>query len=133
MELKLVRITYLLGAVIDLLAGVQLLLPESTRILGFEGLRASGKVGLPATTAAVLMFGFTAILVWGQVRPVERRAILLITLSVIVTLAVVNVVSGLMDVQSWNALVGPLAIQTVLGTLFATSYVITMRATALED
>ena len=128
MGMNLVRTTYWLGAIIDLLAGIQLLLPESVTLLGFEGLRSPGPAGLPAVTAAILMFGFTAILLWAQLRPVERRVVLLITLAVIVLLALVNVVSGLADVQPWCRLLPPLGIQAVLGVLFAASYVIAARS-----
>ena len=131
--MKLVRTTYWLGAIIDLLAGLQLLFPESTRIIGFEGLKAQGNLGLPAVTAAVLMFGFTAILIWAQLKPVRRRGILFITLAVIITLATVNVVSGLRGLLPWNKLIGPLVIQGTLVMLFTLSSIITSRAAATRN
>ena len=125
---SLIRFTCWLGAIIDVLAGVQFLLPRSATVFGFEGQRPPGAVGLPAITAAVLMFGFTAILVWAQARPIERRAVLLITLAVIVSLAVVNLVAGCTGVRPWNRLLPALCIQTVLGTLFAVSYIAAIRS-----
>jgi len=127
MSQRLVRFTYWAGAAIDVLAGIQLLMPEHMALLGFQGMRPSGVAAMPAITAAVLMFGFTAILMWAGFCPVERRFVLLVTLGVIVTLASVNVMSGVMGWQSWDTLIAPLLIQTVLTTLFTTSYVIAGR------
>lgn len=110
------------GAVVDLLAGIQLLLPSSTHVLGFAGLRASGGAGLPATMAAVLMFGFSGILLWAQSRIVKRRAVMLVTLLVVVALAAANLTFGLLGDITWAALAGPLLIQTGLTALFSTAY-----------
>lgn len=130
MGLNLVRATYWLGAIVDLLAGVQLLTPVSSAILGFPGLRAPGAAGTPAIVAAVLMFGFTAILIWAHRRTVDRRQILLITLCVVVALAGVNIASGASGTLPWPQLLGPLSIQAVLAILFAVSYAITVREAA---
>lgn len=111
-----------LGAIVDLLAGIQLLLPSSVHILSFRGLRAPGVAGAPAVTAAILMFGFTLILLWAQARVVKRRAVLLITLAVVVSLALANVVNGIAGALSWEELFGPLLIQAALIALFGTSY-----------
>jgi hypothetical protein len=126
-RLRLVQFTYWAGAVVDVLAGIQLLMSKRVTLLGFQGMRTAGAAGLPAITAAVLMFGFTGILVWAQSRPVERRAVLLVTLVVIIILAAVNIGSGMRRLQSWEMIVPPLLIQTVLATLFASSYLITGR------
>ena len=127
MGLILVRVTYWFGAIIDALAGVLLLLPESVTVLGFGGLRFPGPSGLPALTAAVLMFGFSAVLIWAQMAAVERRAVLLITLVVIVALTTVNVVAGLTGTQTWEQLCAPLCMQVVLVILFFVSFVIASR------
>jgi cell division protein FtsW (lipid II flippase) len=132
MNLNLVRATYLTGAIIDALAAVQLLMPTSVRILGFEGLRHPGPAGQPAVIAAVLMLGFSAILVWAHLRTRERRAILTITLGVVVALAAGNVALGLSGAMSWMSLAPTLAIQAVLAALFATCIPIARRA-ALEQ
>jgi hypothetical protein len=127
MGLNLVRLTYWLGALVDALAGVQLLLPTSVTFLGFTGLRAPGAAGYPAVTAAVLMFGFSAILVWAHLRTVDRRRVLLFTLLVVIALALSNVVFCASGVLPWSELIPPLLIQSVLIALFAISYSITVR------
>jgi hypothetical protein len=128
--LILVRLTYWLGALVDALAGVQLLLPTTVTVLGFRGLRTPGVAGFPGVTAAVLMFGFSSILVWAQMRPLERRWVLLITLLVVIALAAANIGYGRAGILPWSQLLGALVIQGVLIALFATSYAVAVREEA---
>ncbi|MDR3686562.1 MAG: hypothetical protein P4L93_06380 [Coriobacteriia bacterium] len=130
-KLDFVRLTYWLGAIVDALAAVQLLLPTGTTLLGFPGLRAPGAAGQPAIIAAVLMLGFSAILVWAHLRTRERRGVLAITLAVILALAANNIALGTTGTLPWAQLVPPLVIQAVLATLFASSLV-AARAAAIE-
>ena len=131
MNLDFVRATYWIGAIVDTLAAVQLLLPRSVQVLGFAGLREAGAAGQPAIVAAVLMLGFSAVLVWAHLRTRERRAVLGITLAVVAGLAAGNVALGLSGAMSWTQLAPTLVIQAVLATLFGASIPIARRA-ALE-
>ena len=128
MNLGFVRATYWIGALVDALAAVQLLLPSSARLLGFPGLREPGAAGQPAIVAAVLMLGFSAILIWAHLRTRERRAVLAITLVVVLALAAGNIALGLSGAMPWQQLVPTLAIQAVLATLFGISIPIARRA-----
>ena len=131
MNLDFVRATYWIGAIVDALAAVQLLLPTSARLLGFAGLRAPGAAGQPAIIAAVLMVGFSAVLVWAPLRTRERRCVLAITLVVVLGLAAGNIALGLSDAMPWAQLAPTLAIQAVLAALFGLSIPVARRA-ALE-
>jgi hypothetical protein len=122
-----VRLTYWLGALIDIGAGVQLLTPLGATVLGFPGMRYPGAAGLPAVIAAVLMFGFAAVLVWAHRRTVDRRVVLPITLVVVIALAAANIAFAAHGVVTWAAVAPPLAIQVVLATMFAVSTVLTVR------
>jgi hypothetical protein len=127
-SLDFVRATYWLGAIVDALAAVQLLTPIGVRVLGFEGLRAPGAAGQPAVIAAVLMLGFSAILVWAHLRTRERRSVLAITLGVVLALAVGNVALGVSGAMSWSALAPTLAIQAVLAVMFGSAVPVARRA-----
>jgi hypothetical protein len=127
-NLQFVRATYWLGAIVDALAAVQLLTPTSSTILGFPGLRAPGVAGLPAITAAILMLGFSVMLIWAHLRTRERRTVLAITLVVVLALATGNIVLAATGATPWAALVPTLAIQVVLIVLFALSWNIATRA-----
>jgi hypothetical protein len=81
--------------------------------------------------AAVLMLGFSAILIWAHLRTRERWAVLAITLVVVLALAAGNAVFGLTGTLPWTQIAPPLAIQAVLATMFALSFGIARKA-ALE-
>jgi hypothetical protein len=126
-NLQFVRATYWIGAIVDALAAVQLLTPVGTSILGFPGQRAPGAAGQPAIVAAVLMLGFSAILIWAHLRTRERRTVLPISLMVVLALAIGNLVLGVTGATVWITLVPPLLIQAALVVLFALSWRIATR------
>jgi len=130
-NLDFVRGTYWLGAIVDALTAVQLLMPTSATFLGFRGLRAPGAAGQPAIIAAVLMMGFSVILVWAHLRTRERRTVLTITLLVVLGLAAGNIVLGLAGAMTWPQLAPTLAVQAVLATMFGLSIPVARKA-ALE-
>ena len=130
-QLDFVRLTYWAGAIVDALAAVQLLLPVGTRLLGFEGLRPPGAAGQPAVVAAVLMLGFSVLLIWAHLRTRERRAVLSVTLGVVVALTAGNVAFGASGTMAWSALLPSLAVQCVLIVMFSAS-VVFARAAAIE-
>ena len=121
MTLDFVRATYWLGAMVDALAAVQLLLPTSVGFLGLHGLRSPGAAGQPAVTAAVLMLGFAAVLIWAHLRTRHRRMVLAIALVVVVALTVSNLALGFSGASSWVTLLLPLVVQTILIIMFALS------------
>ena len=130
--LDFVRATYWIGAIVDALAAAQLLMPAGAPfLLGLRGLRAPGAAGQPAIVAAVLMLGWSAVLVWAHLRTRERRAVLTITLVVVLALGIANLALGATGASAWSALAPTLAIQAALVVLFATSVRIA-RAAALE-
>ena len=129
--LDFVRATYWIGAIVDALAAVQLLLPAGSQLLGFAGLRAPGATGQPAIVAAVLMLGWSVVLVWAHLRTRERRTVLAITLGVVLALAAGNLAVGVSGAMAWSALAPTLAIQTVLAALFGASIPIA-RGAALD-
>ena len=130
MNLDFVRATYWIGAIVDAAAAAQLLTPVGTRLFGFPGLRAPGAAGQPAVIAAVLMLGWSVLLVWAHLRTRERRTVLAITLGVVLALAAGNIALGLSGATPWTQLVPTLAIQAVLTALFATAIPLA-RAAAL--
>ena len=132
MNLDFVRATYWLGAIVDALAAVQLLLPTSVTLLGAPGLRSPGAAGQPAVVAATLMLGWSAVLIWAHLRTRERRTVLAITLVVVLALAVGNTAAGLSGVTAWVRLALPLSIQVVLIAAFGASISIARKA-ALES
>jgi peptidoglycan/LPS O-acetylase OafA/YrhL len=128
MNLNFVRATYWIGAIVDALAALQLMTPTSESVLGFPGLRAPGAAGQPAVIAAVLMLGFSAVLLWGHLRTRERRTLLAITFVVVLGLAAVNLILGASGAMTWSQLGPTLTIQTVLAVMFGLSFRIARKA-----
>ena len=70
------RTSYWAGAVTDGAIGILILMPSRMGETEFR---------YPMGLAAALMFGWTALLVWADRKPTERKAILLITVFPVIT------------------------------------------------
>jgi hypothetical protein len=86
---KWLRASFYYGAVADALVGVLILIPSRMGEAEF-----TFAMGL----AASLMFGWTALLVWGSRAPMERRGVLLLT--------IVPVIAGLAASTAWAFIAG---------------------------
>jgi hypothetical protein len=70
------RTSYWVGAVADAVIGIVMLIPGRMGETEFE---------YPMGLAAALMFGWTVLLIWADRKPMERKAILLITVFPVIT------------------------------------------------
>jgi len=82
----LARIAFLVGAVTDGLA----ILPMLSRrvgvaLFGGDSSRISAEYRFAMGIGASLMAGWTMLLLWGAANPIERRAILLLTVCPVIT------------------------------------------------
>jgi hypothetical protein len=72
---------------------------------------------------APLMVGWTVLLFWANLRPVERRDVLLITaFPVVVGYVAVVIYAIVAGLATWGQMVPALAMQAVLLTLFTVGY-----------
>ncbi len=117
----LLRAAFIAGAVTDALAVIPMVSPSVATVLwGFVDL--GGPYFLAMGSAAVLMLGWTGLLMWACQRPLERRFIAALTALVICGLAATEIVGVL---AGWVALwrvVPTLILQTVLLALFGVAY-----------
>ncbi len=81
--LRFIQACYLVGVVADLAATVPLLSPRvAAAIFGLPGSEVGSASFLYCSrVAASLMAGWTLLLLWGFLRPVERRGVLLLTIA----------------------------------------------------
>lgn len=87
---KLLMTSYWIGIVADALATILLFSPEISRIvLQPQPFELSENFLYVSRIAGALMLGWTVLLFWAQLKPVERVDILLITLFPVVTLLAV--------------------------------------------
>jgi len=108
-----------IGAAVDALAVVALLSPAVSR--GMLGVDVPPTAGLvyAMRTGAALMLGWTLLLVWASLRPLERRAVVLLTVvPVIIGFAateIVGVREGFLPAPNAAPLLGLQALLGVFG------------------
>ena len=75
------RTAYWVGAIVDAAAGVQMLSPRLfATMMGLGDFRPGPDFSYATGMGAALMFGWTALLLWADRAPIERRSVLLLTL-----------------------------------------------------
>ena len=118
------RTSYWAGAVTDAAAGVAILIPS---LMGETELR------YPMGLAAALMFGWTALLVWADRKPVERKAVLLLTVFPVITgLLASGFHAGAVGILSWSKVIALSVFQVILIVLMLYSYVKASRGMAVQ-
>lgn len=131
-HVKWLRISYWAGAVIDLLAALQMLAPQVMAVTSrWENFQPGADYRFAMGMGAPLMLGWTVLLLWADRDPVARKGILPIT--------VFPVIVGIALNYGWAVRAGLVAVgvvlplwlsQTVLTGLFLTSYALN---TPLKD
>jgi len=126
---QLLKLMFIIGAIVDGAIAISWFLIAS----GLEIPNIlNGHVGtgsdyqLAMFVAAMFMAGWTAVLAWGAVKPIDRRGLLLITsaglfLSVIVELVFFR------DVLGGAGFLFGVTKRTLLGVLFAASYFYSLK------
>ena len=118
------RISYWCGAITDMLALVGMVFPGvGARVYGLKDFRPGSDFTYAIDAAAALMLGWTALLLWADRRPLERKGVLLLTVCpVIAGLAlgeIVAVRSGFLPLVN---VIPTFVLQIALTVLFLYSY-----------
>ncbi|MCK4516012.1 MAG: hypothetical protein KAU31_12185 [Spirochaetaceae bacterium] len=124
-----VRAVYIIGAVIDGLTIIPMLLPKVGMVLfRVPDLDPGPEYFYAIGTAAALMAGWTVLLAWGAVRPVERRAVLLFTIApVVIGLIGAGINGVLRGFSSWSALAPTMGMQVVIIALLSAAYIVARK------
>ena len=96
--LRWLRASYIAGAVADGIVGILMLLPSRMGATEFT---------YPMGLGASLMFGWTALLLWANMKPMERKGVLTIV-----------PITGLLVTGLWAVLSGVFPIQRIIPTSF---------------
>lgn len=108
--IRWLRASYVAGAVADGLIGLLLLLPSRMGEVEFR---------YPMGLGASLMFGWTALLVWANRRPMERKGVLFLT--------VFPVISGLLVSGFWAVIAGHFSARKIVpSTILGLSLIVLM-------
>lgn len=91
-----IRSFYWLGAILDARAGIILFMRRYLELPDFVRNSGSGAEVLGALygvgQACALMWGWTLLLIWAGRKPLERRGVILLTISPVVLLLMINIV-----------------------------------------
>ncbi len=99
-EIRWLKISYIAGAVADGLTGILMLIPSRMGEIEFR---------YPMGLGAALMFGWTALLLWGNIKPVDRKGVLLLTIFPVIT--------GLVVSGIWAAASGFFPVEKIIPSL----------------
>lgn len=105
------KASYIAGAVADGMIGVLMLLP---------GRMGESEFRYPMGLGASLMFGWTALLLWAYMRPMERKGVLVLTIF--------PVISGLMATGIWAVAAGHFPVERILPSSVLGSAMILLMA-----
>jgi len=118
------RISFWVGAVVDAVAGLQMLSPRLFALgMGLDDFHPGPDYRYAMGMGAALMFGWTALLLWADRRPVARRDVLLLTVFPVIVGLGANQAFGVASGFLRAPFATPIwALQFVLAGLFVTSW-----------
>jgi len=87
-KIGLLRVSYWIGAIADLVVGIAMVYPKFlAQVLRLEEPPSAIETRCALGMGASLMFGWTALLIWADRKPLERKGVLVLTVPVILGLA----------------------------------------------
>jgi hypothetical protein len=120
------KIGFIAGAVVDTMALLPMLVPWAAKIFwGFSGF--TGIYYFAQGMGASLMLGWTLLLLWAYHKPLERRFILLLTIIVVISMRVSDVIGIYERYVDAVKLLPSFVISLILLFLFGYSYFISGR------
>lgn len=121
---SLLRTSYWVGAIADFINAIAMVSPPlMARMLNLDQVPTSVDAKLALLMGASLMFGWTALLIWADRKPFERRGILLITIFPVIFGLALTTLYGFLE--GYIPLSGAMPIwilQFFLTALFLTAY-----------
>lgn len=134
-HITFVRVAYWFGALIDTVMGTAMSFPPMMRLmLGLSYSQVSVDTRCALSSAAALMFGWTALLIWGSFRPVARRGVLLLTIVPVIAGLALSVLQGfVLGYIPLNGAVRVWCLQAVLVSVFAVAYRVAARSELAND
>ena len=126
----MLRISFLVGAITDGLAIIPMAFPRiGSALFGGDVSRLGAEYRYAMGIGASLMAGWTALLIWGSINPIERRDILMLTLFPVVAGIIAASITAVRNRVVLISRVIPLWIHLgCVSILFVASYVLSFYA-----
>ena len=123
-RVRWLRVSYWVGAVADAFFGVAMVYPPLLQAaLQIPSVEVTVEIRSALGMGAALMFGWTVLLLWANVKPFERRGVLLITVFPAITGLALTTLYGLITHYiPLGSAVSIWVFQAVLVSLFLFSY-----------
>ena len=120
----MLRIAFWIGAITDALAAVIMIFPKlGAYFFKHENVDITLEYRYALGMGAALMLGWTAILIWGSIKPVERRGILVLTVFPVIIGIVLAQIYAVYSGYIEAARIFPLWIHlTLISSFFLFSY-----------
>jgi len=133
--IRWLRISYWVGAIVDVAAGAQMLCPPLFALgMGLTTFNPGPEYRYAMGMGASLMFGWTALLLWADRRPIERMGVLPLTVVPVIAGLALNQAAGVGSGFLSVAAATPIwALQAVVSALFLVSYGVARRALRAEE
>lgn len=121
----LLRIAYWYGAIVDAVSIPPMLSPRlASAMLGIEGFDPPVEYRYAMYVAAALMAGWTALLLWADRRPMERRGVLMLTVfPVVAGMLCASTYAGSTGFVGWARLTPMYVAPAVVVVLYLAAYV----------
>jgi len=117
------RLSYWIGAIADLIVGIAMVYPKFLAlVLRLKEPPLSTETRCALGIGASLMFGWTALLLWADRKPLERKGVLVLTVAVILGLAFTILYGFLGGYIPLASAVSVWVFQTFLTVLFLSAY-----------
>ena len=127
---KLLRFGYWAGAIADFLAAMAMLEQAVlARPSPLSGYVPEIPYRYAMALAGSMMLGWTALLIWADRRPYERRGVLLITIPVVLGLAASGLFAVALGFMPLNRMIPLLLFQALLALLFVSSFLSSRNST----
>ena len=121
---RVLKLAYLLGAIIDFLVFLLMVFPPlASTFWGFESFTEQYYFAMG--NGAPLMLTWTLLLLWAYKKPVERRIIAPLTILAIIGIAITNIIMVNRGLFTIAEMFPSFIIQTLLLSLFSIGYVFT--------
>ena len=127
-KIGLLRLSYWIGAIADLIVGIAMVYPKFLALaLRLEETPLAIETRCALGIGASLMFGWTALLLWADRKPLERKGVLVLTVAVILGLAFTILYGFLGGYIPLASAVSVWVFQTFLTVLFLSAYSLSIK------